>query len=169
MRRLQKLFVSSLVIIVAILMLALIFSQKLQQNKTVTTKNASSIYYGVYIHENPAILSGVTAFEQDTGKNVSLIQTFEGWGMHSNWFNTLFANAVRTNGSIPFITWTSTKTDATPLQPDYSLKSIIDGNFDRYIASYAAQAKSWGHPFFLRFDQEMNDNWAPWDEFSKWE
>ena len=34
--------------------------------------------------------------------------------------------------------------------------------YDSYIRSFATAAKSWGHPFFLRFDAEMNVDWFPW-------
>jgi hypothetical protein len=122
----------------------------------------SSIYYGTYTGGASTNLLGVKTFEQDAGKNVSLIQTFEAWGTSSKNFDASFASAVRANGSIPFVTWVSTSTNATAWQPAYSLQSIIAGHFDNYITRYAEQVKSWGHPLFLRFDQEMNDSWAPW-------
>ncbi len=39
-----------------------------------------------------------------------------------------------------------------------------EGSFDTYIRSFAEAAKAWGHPFFLRFNWEMNGNWFPWGE-----
>ena len=39
---------------------------------------------------------------------------------------------------------------------------MIEGKYDTYISSWANAAKAWGHPFFLRFDWEMNGNWYPW-------
>ena len=36
-------------------------------------------------------------------------------------------------------------------------------DFDAFITQWATDAKNWGHPFFLRFDWEMNGNWQfPW-------
>jgi beta-mannanase len=41
---------------------------------------------------------------------------------------------------------------------------VIEGDFDPYIREFAEAAHRWGHPFFLRFDWEMNGNWFPWSE-----
>jgi beta-mannanase len=50
-------------------------------------------------------------------------------------------------------------------QPKYSLSNIINGKFDNYIRTFALAAKTWGHPFFMRFDWEMNlQDWYPWME-----
>ena len=48
------------------------------------------------------------------------------------------------------------------LQREFSLRKIAAGDFDPYLRRWAAAAKSWGHPFFLRFDWEMNGKWFPW-------
>ncbi|MGA8365047.1 MAG: glycosyl hydrolase, partial [Solirubrobacteraceae bacterium] len=36
--------------------------------------------------------------------------------------------------------------------------------YDSYIRSFAEAAREWGHPFFLRFNWEMNGNWFPWGQ-----
>jgi beta-mannanase len=41
---------------------------------------------------------------------------------------------------------------------------VTAGKYDSYIGTWASAAKSWGHPFFLRFNWEMNGNWFPWAE-----
>ena len=42
---------------------------------------------------------------------------------------------------------------------------MISGKYDSYIPQNVAEdARDWGHPFFLRFDWEMNGNWFPWSE-----
>jgi beta-mannanase len=52
-----------------------------------------------------------------------------------------------------------------PLQPDFRLSTITAGLHDSYVRQWATAAKAWGHPFFLRFDWEMNGNWQfPWSE-----
>jgi len=49
-------------------------------------------------------------------------------------------------------------------EPDYQLSDVIAGTYDDYIREFATRAKSWGHPFFLRFNWEMNGRWFPWSE-----
>jgi hypothetical protein len=44
------------------------------------------------------------------------------------------------------------------------LRHIYGGRYDTYIRRWATAAKNWGHPFFLRFNHEMNGWWFPWGE-----
>lgn len=69
---------------------------------------------------------------------------------------------IRRYGAIPFFNWGS---NAAPIQPNrsrYALGRIIAGTYDSYIRTWAEAAARWGHPFFLRFDWEMNGKWYPW-------
>ena len=49
-------------------------------------------------------------------------------------------------------------------QPAFQLADIYNGNHDAYITQFARSAAAWGHPFFFRFDPEMNGWWLPWNE-----
>jgi beta-mannanase len=71
---------------------------------------------------------------------------------------------VRKHGSIPVVSWSSQSIPSSVNEPDYQLSDIISGRYDTYIREFATKAKSWGHPFFLRFNWEMNGNWFPWSE-----
>ena len=42
------------------------------------------------------------------------------------------------------------------------LRDIADGSEDSAFTTWATEAKTWGHPFFLRFDFEMNGHWYAW-------
>jgi len=78
---------------------------------------------------------------------------------------TPFTN-IRSYGAIPFLDWSSAATDSsgTSSAVPSNLSAVINGYWDSYITSFAEAAKAWGHPFFLRFDWEMNGNWFPWSE-----
>jgi hypothetical protein len=98
------------------------------------------------------------------GKAPSLV----GWGsnFHSSAycggncnFTTSLYEAVRENGQIPWLSWGSRSTDGGD---GYTDSEIAAGSQDAYITQWAQAAKAWGHPFFLRFDWEMNGNWFPW-------
>jgi hypothetical protein len=43
-------------------------------------------------------------------------------------------------------------------EPNFRLATITSGAHDAYILRWAKAARAWGHPFFLRFDREMNLN-----------
>ena len=38
------------------------------------------------------------------------------------------------------------------------------GAWTKTFTKFATDAKTWGHPFFMRMDHEMNGKWYPWSE-----
>jgi hypothetical protein len=74
-------------------------------------------------------------------------------------FTTSLYQSVRDSGRIPWISWQSTSSAG---ESGYTDAQIASGSQDDYITQWAEAAKAWGHPFFLRFDWEMNGNWWPW-------
>jgi hypothetical protein len=76
-------------------------------------------------------------------------------------FPTTQMNTVRSHGAIPWLSWSS-KNVNLPSSSTYTDAAIASGSLDSYITQWAQAAKAWGHPFFLRFDWEMNGNWFPW-------
>jgi Glycosyl hydrolase family 26 len=120
--------------------------------------------------EAPWDMSAVSSFEQMAGKAASVIN-----------FSSPFADCarnpcdyypfpedsmerIRDHGSIPFFSWASQSTPATLNQPNFQLSDVIEGHHDAYIRKWAEAARDWGHPFFLRFNWEMNGNWFAWQE-----
>ena len=91
---------------------------------------------------------------------------YQGWGLTDGTqnFETSWMNTVRNHGSIPLITWEPWLYTKGVNQPKFALRNIINGNFDSYIKKWANASKAWGHPYFLRFAEEMNGNWFPWSE-----
>jgi len=71
-------------------------------------------------------------------------------------------------GAIPFFDWSSQEASPTPSlttqMPNYQLSDVLSGRYDSYIREFAEDARDWGHPFFLRFNWEMNGDWFPWAE-----
>jgi hypothetical protein len=110
-------------------------------------------------------MTAESAFQnQDAGGKASSLVS---WGQpfHSSpWcagdcdFTTSLYQTVRDAGQIPFVSWSSTGDTAD----GYADAQIAAGSQDAYITQWAKAAKAWGHPFFLRFDWEMNANWFPW-------
>jgi mannan endo-1,4-beta-mannosidase len=133
-----------------------------------------SMYWGAWIGsqltgtEAPWDMSAVTAFEREAGKGVSLISFSSPWENCQSspcslyGFDTAAMDNIRNHGAIPFFSWGSDALPTSVNEPDLSLSSIIAGTWDSYIRSWATSARTWGHPFFLRFDWEMNGNWFPW-------
>jgi hypothetical protein len=121
------------------------------------------IYWGAFINGSqygyssvPWDWRGVDTFDSHAGKNVSMVALGSDWGSSTNTFPTSAMDAIRNHGMIPFYSWASMSQGAGSSDPNYQLSDIINGNYDSYITSFAQAAKAWGHPFFLRFDWEMN-------------
>jgi Glycosyl hydrolase family 26 len=134
----------------------------------------ADVYWGAWIGPQltgtaaPWDMNAVSKFEQLTGKALSMIE-----------FSTPFADcstapcsyfgfpssefaAIRAHGAIPFFSWGSQSIPGSSAQPEFQLADIIAGNYDSYIRNWATRAAEWGHPFFLRYDWEMNGSWFPW-------
>lgn len=83
-------------------------------------------------------------------------------------FPTAAMDNVHTYGAIPVFNWSSQESALNPsltrVMPTFQLADIIAGTYDPYIREFAEDARDWAHPFFLRFDWEMNGDWFPWSE-----
>jgi cell division septation protein DedD len=136
-----------------------------------------SIYWGAWIgdqltgNQAPWDMNAVTKFEQLAGKNLSIVNfsaPFANCSSSCSFYNfpaTEFSN-IRSHGAIPLFSWGS---QSIPLpsnlsEPNFQLSDLISGRYDSFIRSFATAAKNWGHPFFLRFNWEMNGNWFAWME-----
>jgi mannan endo-1,4-beta-mannosidase len=131
----------------------------------------SSIYWGALINgkaPSTTNLNGIfNSFETRSKKKMSIIHWGQPWIMpDGSWgeFQTDYFDNVRNRGSIPMLNWASQKLGAGINQSDFQLRDIYNGTYDTYIRRWAGDAKSWGHPFFLYFDPEMNGWWLPWAE-----
>jgi beta-mannanase len=134
------------------------------------------IYWGAQIgpqftgEQAPWDMNAVSAFERLTKKPPSLISFSspfadcdEGGNCILNNFPTTPLENARQHGSIPFFSWSSSNGEGS-VQPAFRLSKVIDGTYDAYIRTFAERSKEWGHPYFLRFDWEMNGFWFPWSD-----
>ncbi|MEK6276833.1 MAG: glycosyl hydrolase [Actinomycetota bacterium] len=135
------------------------------------------LYWGAHIGDQltgtaaPYDMGAVSKFAAIAGKGLSMVGVSAAFADCSSspctfyGFPTTLMEDVRQYGAIPFFTWASQATPPGGLsQPNFQLSDVISGKHDAYIRSFAAGAKSWGHPFFLRFNPEMNGNWFSWSE-----
>ncbi|HET9198143.1 MAG TPA: glycosyl hydrolase [Solirubrobacterales bacterium] len=144
--------------------------------RKVASAPAQPLYWGATIGSHltgdqaPWDMNAVASFEQGAGKSASMVQFFQpfaqcaGAGCSFYSFPTTPMDDIREHGSIPVLSWSSQAIPSTLNQPDFQLSDVISGRYDAYIAEFAAEARDWGHPFFLRFNWEMNGSWFPWAE-----
>jgi hypothetical protein len=136
----------------------------------------ASLYWGAQIGEQmtgeaaPWDMRPVYRFQNIADKGLSLIEFASPFAECDEAsctltkFPTTPLENVRRYGAIPVFSWNSTASPPSLDQPAFSLGTILDGTYDAYIRDFATKAKEWGHPFFLRFNWEMNGFWFPWSE-----
>jgi hypothetical protein len=137
---------------------------------------AQPLYWGATIGNHltgdqaPWDMNAVTQFEGEAGKSASMVQFFQpfaqcgGSGCSFYSFPTTPMDDIRAHGSIPVLSWSSQSIPSNLNEPDFQLSDVISGRYDSYIAEFADEAREWNHPFFLRFNWEMNGSWFPWAE-----
>lgn len=135
---------------------------------------ADTIFLGAYDDRTAESYESIVALEDSLQVKLPLISLYTAWGSKSiQEFPQLRAQAIYDLGSIPVITWEPWLDDFDPerfpIDPNAEnknlggMKLIAEGKFDAYIDSWAAAAKEFGHPFFLRLGHEMNDPYRyPW-------
>jgi hypothetical protein len=139
--------------------------------------SAQPLYWGAWIgnqltgNQPPWDMTAVTRLEEMSGgKKMSLVHFSSPFANCSSSpcsfysFPTGPMESIRKHGSIPFFSWASQSIPSNVNEPNFQLSDVIAGTYDSYIRSFATAAKNWGHPFFLRFNWEMNGTWFPWSE-----
>jgi Glycosyl hydrolase family 26 len=136
----------------------------------------SSLYWGAQIGDQmtgeaaPWDMNPVYRFERLVGKGLSMIEFAAPFAECSSGgctfikFPTTPLENIRRYGAVPLFSWNSTSSPPSVNQPDWSLGTLLSGQYDGFIREFATKAKAWGHPFMLRFNWEMNGFWFPWSE-----
>jgi hypothetical protein len=137
---------------------------------------AGPIYWGATIGSQltgtqaPWDMSAVTKFEEMTHKSVSMVQFYQPFANCSSSPCSFYPfpkgpmELIRNHGSIPVLSWASQSTPSSVNEPNFQLADVTAGKYDAFIRTFAEAAKAWNHPFFLRFNFEMNGSWFPWSE-----
>jgi mannan endo-1,4-beta-mannosidase len=139
---------------------------------------AKPVYWGAWVGDQitgtdaPWDMGPVAYFEQLVGKGLSLVEFSSAWQVCGKTctpykFPVEAMDNVRGYGAIPVYSWGAESSPrSSENQPEFQLADIIGGAYDSYIAQFAAEARDWGHPFFLRPNWEMNGGWFPWSELA---
>jgi hypothetical protein len=140
---------------------------------------AKPLYWGAWVGDQitgtdaPWDMGGISYLEALLGKGMSLVEFSSSWqvcdpsGCHPYEFPLEAMDNIRAHGAIPVYSWGAESSPrSSENQPEFQLADIAGGAYDSYIAQFAAEARAWGHPFFLRPNWEMNGSWFPWSELA---
>ncbi len=148
---------------------------------TLTQAATAPIYWGAVVDGAPGNLASWDTFEAKMQKKLSILHLAASgtWGTGNALqsgapatavengqfqpFPTSYFETVRMRGAIPLFSWMAMD-KKTINTPNFQSRDIYNGEYDDYISYWARAARAWGHPFFLRFNHEMNGNWYPWSD-----
>lgn len=136
-----------------------------------TLNPAGQVGLGIY---TPGVrydeFMSVYQFERLVEHKMEYVLWFHAWGDSDRAFPSESVLAARRLGLTPVITWEPWQrrfSDPAAVQPAYSLESIVAGQHDAYIRSWARGARAAGVPIVLRFAHEQSTepgtrSWYPW-------
>jgi hypothetical protein len=107
-------------------------------------------YLGVYEPDAPHSYADIDQFAQAIGRQPNLVSYYSYW---LEPFQAEFAASAAKRGAVMLV-----QIDARSI----SLASIANGQYDKYLQSYANAVKAFGAQVILSFGHEMNGNWYSW-------
>ncbi len=106
--------------------------------------------------------NALTDLETVLGTQAKHRAVFIHWG-NEKLFPKYLSPYVKDKGKTLVVFWEATNYNVgTVNQAGYSYDAILNGNFDSYIAQFAADAKAYGGEVILIPFSEMNGDWFPW-------
>lgn len=105
--------------------------------------------------------TGPADFAAAAGVHAAIQGWYESWAGDTP-FDSARADAARTSGALPMLTWEPWTPGAGVDQPDYALAGIAAGDHDAYITAFAQQVHNWGGVLALRFAHELDTPTYPW-------
>lgn len=144
------------VVAVAVLTCAFVFSQApapapVQHPVAARHPVRAGFHLGVFKPGETENYRPVEKFAARVGREPDLVLYYSGWGEP---FLTKFAETAYAHGAEPFV----------QLYPPahVGLARVSSGKDDRFLRSYAAQVRAFGHPVILSFAPEPNGPWYRW-------
>jgi Glycosyl hydrolase family 26 len=127
---------------------------------TATPEPPRRIALGAYIADAPSDPSKIDAYAKLTGAMPHIVMWYQAWETEFGAFDPKSANAVRSRGAMPIISWEPWIGKSN--DPDWALSTIIGGAHDTYIHQWTRAVAAWRKPIYVRLMYEMNGRWTSW-------
>jgi hypothetical protein len=121
-----------------------------------TQDNSTGVLLGVFHEGSQTDLKPIRELEKGLNKKFASIMWFTDW---TTGFPAADAKRVSKAGYIPHIAWEPWSWEKKDL---IKLQDILDGKWDTYIKTWAADAAKFKRPLLLRWAHEFNGDWYPW-------
>jgi hypothetical protein len=115
------------------------------------------IALGAYLPQQWREPREIDAYAKQVGRPPAIILSYKRFDVKPFYKPELDQIAKR--GALPMVSWEPWDTSGKPAK----LWAIARGRYDGYLRRSARMAREWGKPIMLRFGQEMNGEWAPWE------
>lgn len=153
----------SLILVIVLLLDTTTAMLVLSQAATQQATSHHTIALGAYVDHVPYNASYLDQFRAQVGRNPAIVMWYQDWaGGYASLFDINRLNVATSRNAIPLITWEPWDYTKGRNQPNFSLRSIVNGSHDAFIRSWAQQAAAWGGRLYIRFAHEMNGTWYPW-------
>lgn len=130
---------------------------------------AGRSFVGIQTRTGASDFDDADRFVTATGVRPDVYQFAQGWAVDD--FDAKMINRVAARGMLPMISWESWDFRSEPQadrlrseQPDFRLSTIIRGDYDEYLRTWAEGIAGLGYPVAVRLGHEMNGYWYPWSE-----
>lgn len=108
-------------------------------------------------------LQALDDFAARTGRMPASWSIWSDWGQPNSVFPPRsLLKGLRDRGVRPVIFWQPTGNDRVHTPGKYGYQTIVDGQWDSYLTSWAQDARAWGGRVIVRWAHEMNAPWFPW-------
>ncbi len=115
------------------------------------------IALGVYLENQWRDPTLIDAYAKEVGRRPAIVLSYKRFDVKPFYKPEL--DQIARRGAVPMVSWEPWDTAGKPAK----LWAIGRGRYDGYLRRSAQLAKAWGKPIMLRFAQEMNGSWAPWE------
>jgi membrane-bound metal-dependent hydrolase YbcI (DUF457 family) len=120
------------------------------------TASARRIALGVYVRGLEDSPGQLDRYSEEVGRPPTIVGAYKRWDVQP--FYTPELHEIASRGAVPMVSWEPWDEQ----DHGFPLKAIAHGRYDFYVRRSAREAMEWGGPILLRFGQEMNGAWAPW-------
>ena len=126
------------------------------------------LYHGVYPggrtgEEDDILPSDLASYEQTVHKRAAWVYFSNNW-YRDRHFPLAAATWIRDAGSVPFIRL-MLRDSPEQDRPNrvFTLKRILQGQFDRDFKAWAAAARDFHTPLIVEYGTEVDGDWFPWN------
>ncbi len=120
--------------------------------------HSTDFLFGLTVHGLPVTQDQILDQEAEVKIPVRLVTFYLQWPHrpdHGN-FPASSLRAIHALGAVPCLTWEPMYYSPSSGERMISARSILQGDYDPYLISFARKAANWGHSFILRLAHEMN-------------